>query len=64
MFYQNKLDKARFQQEQIREGFKDLCRRIVCEKRLRDKTFNIAKYPKYDKYQLCLASMVYIYFDL
>ena len=30
---------------------------------LRDKTFNIAKNPKYDQYQCGLVSMVYKYFD-
>ena len=29
--------------------FKDLNRRIFAEKVLRDKAFNIAKHPKYDK---------------
>ena len=30
---------------------------------LRDKTFNIAKNPKYDGYQRGLGSMVYKFFD-
>ena len=30
---------------------------------LRDKAFNIAKNPKYDRYQRALASMVYKFFD-
>ena len=30
---------------------------------LRDKAFNIAKNPKYDRYQRGLASMVYKFFD-
>ena len=30
---------------------------------MRDKTFNIAKNPKYDGYQRGLASMVYNFFD-
>ena len=41
------------------EDFKDLARRTVSDKVLRNKTFNIAKNPKYDGYQTGLASMVY-----
>ena len=44
--------------------FKDLTRRTVSEKILRDKEFNIAKNPKYDGYQRGLASMVYNFFLL
>ena len=43
--------------------FKDLARRTGSDKVLRDKAFNIAKYPKYDGYQRGLASMVYKFFD-
>ena len=45
------------------EDFKDLARRTASDKVLRDKTFNIAKYPKYNGYQKGLASMVYKIFD-
>ena len=38
--------------------FKDLARRTASDKLLRDKTFNIAKNPKYDGYQSGLASVV------
>ena len=48
--YQNELDK-------------DLNRKTFADKVLRDKAFNIAKYPKYDGYQRRLASMVYKFFD-
>ena len=40
-------------------GFKDLTRRRVSDKILRDKAFNIAKNPKHDGYQCGLASIVY-----
>ena len=40
-------------------GFKDLTRRRVSDKILRDKAFNIAKNPKHDGYQRGLASIVY-----
>ena len=43
--------------------FKDLSRRTVYDKVLRDKAFNIAKNPKYDRYQKGIASMVYKFFD-
>ena len=43
--------------------FKDLARRIASDKVLRDKAFNIAKNPKYDRYQRGLASTVYKFFD-
>ena len=42
--------------------FKDLARKAASDKVLRDKVFNIAKYPKYDGYQGGLASMVYKFF--
>ena len=44
-------------------GFKDLNRRTVSDKILRNKAFNIAKKPKYGGYQRGLASMVYKFFD-
>ena len=38
--------------------FKDLARRAASNKVLRDKAFDIAKNPKYDRYRRSLASMV------
>ena len=43
--------------------FKDLPRRTASDKILYDKAFNIAKNPKYDRYQRGLTSMVYKFFD-
>ena len=43
-------------------SFKDLSRRTDSDKILRDKSFSIAKNPKYDGYQRGLASMVYNFF--
>ena len=43
--------------------FKDLERRTASDKVLRDKTFNIAKNPKYDGHQRGLASMVHKVLD-
>ena len=56
--YQNKLHKACFQHDMTYEDFKDLNRRTASDKILRDQAFSIAKNPKYDGYQLDLASMV------
>ena len=61
--FQNKLDKASFQDGKPYRYFKDLAERIPSDKMLRDKAFNIAKNPKYDRYQRGLASMVYKFFD-
>ena len=61
--YKNKLDKARFQNDMAYRDFKDIARRAASDKIFRDKTFNIAKNPKFDGYQKGLASMVYKFFD-
>ena len=45
------------------EEFKNLTRRTMSDKILRDKAFNIAKNPKYNGYQRGLALMVYKFFD-
>ena len=50
--YQNKLDKACFQNDMI-----------ASDKMLRDKAFNMAKNSKFDGYQRSLALMVYNFFD-
>ena len=47
----------------VYEDFKDLNRRTVADKVLRDKPLNIAKNSKYDGYELDLASMVDKFFD-
>ena len=49
--YKNELDKACFQHDMAYRDFKYLKRRTFSDKVLRDKTFNIAKSPKYDGYQ-------------
>ena len=61
--YKNELDKACFQLDMAYRDFKDLKRKTASDKILRDKAFNIAKYPKYDGYQRRLASMVYKFFN-
>ena len=42
---------------------KHLSRRTFAVKVLRDKAFNIAKDPKYDRYQRSLVSMLSKFFD-
>ena len=42
---------------------KNLAKRIQSDKVLRDKTFKIASYQKYEGYQRGLTSMVYKFFD-
>ena len=49
---------ACFQHDMAYGDFKVLTRRTTSDKVLRDKTFNIAKNPKYDGYQRGDASMV------
>ena len=61
--YKNELGKASFQHDMACGDFKDLRKRTAADKVLRDKSFNIAKNPKYDGYPRGLASMVYRFFD-
>ena len=56
--YQNELDKANFQHDMTYGDFKDLNWRTFADKVLRDKTFNIAKDPKFDEYQRGIVSTV------
>ena len=44
-------------------NFKDLNRRTAAEKALCENHLILLKKPKYDRYQLRLASMVYKFFD-
>ena len=60
--YQKELDKTCFQDDMVYGDFKDLTRRTVYDKILRDKAFNVAKNPKYDGYQKGLASIAYKFF--
>ena len=56
--YKNELDQACFQHNMAYGDFKDLARKTASYKVLRDKSFNIAKNPKYDGYLRGIASMV------
>ena len=61
--YKNELDKACFAHDAAYSDSKNLTKRTIADKILRDKAFNIAKDQKYDGYQRELASMVYKFFD-
>ena len=61
--YKNELHKACFQHDMAYGDFKDLTKRTVVDKVLRDKAFNIARDLKYDGYKRGLASMVYKFFN-
>ena len=61
--YQKALDKVCFQYDMDYEDFKDLTWRTASDKVLSNKAFNIAKNPKYDRYQRGLASTVYTFLD-
>ena len=61
--YKNELDKACFAHDAAYSDSKDITKRTVADKILKNRAFNIAKYPKYDGYQRGLASMVYEFFD-
>ena len=60
--YQNKLDKACFQNDMEYGDFNGSNRRTAADKVLRDKAFNIVKNSSYDGYQHGLDSMIYNFF--
>ena len=61
--YKNELDKACFAHDAAYSDSKNLTKRTIADKILRDKAFNITKDTKYDGYERGLASMVYKFFD-
>ena len=61
--YRNELDKACFQHDMTYGKPKDLAKRTQSDKVLRDKAFKIASHPKYDRYQIGIASIAYNIFD-
>ena len=61
--YKNELDKACFIHDAPYSDSKDLTKRTVADKILKNKAFDIAKDPKYDGYQRGLASTVYKFSD-
>ena len=61
--FKNELDNASFVQDAAYSDSKDLPKRTIADKNLKNRAFDIAKDPKYDGYQRGLASMVYKFFD-
>ena len=61
--FKNELDKACFVHDAVYSDSKDLTKRTIADKNLKNRAFDIAKDPKYDGYQRGLASMVYKFFD-
>ena len=61
--YRNELDKACSAHDAAYSDSKDLAKRSISDKNLKDKADNIARNRKYDGYQRVLASMVYKFFD-
>ena len=61
--YIYKNEKACFQHDVAYGDFKDLTKRTIADKVLRDKAFKIDSDQIYDGYQRGLASMVYKFFD-
>ena len=61
--FKNELDKACFVHDAAYSDRKDLTKRTIADKNLKNRAFDIAKEPKYDRYQRGLASMVYKFFD-
>ena len=61
--YRNDLDQACFPYDSAYADNKSLINRTKADKVLRDKVYDIASNPKYDGYQIGLASMVYKFFD-
>ena len=61
--YRNELDIACFAHDATYSDSKDLAKRIISDKILKDRAFEIAKNCNYIIYQRPLASMVYRFFD-
>ena len=61
--YRKELDNACFQHDSAYADHKDLINRTEADRVLRDKAYDIASNPEYDRHQRGLASMVYKFFD-
>ena len=57
--YRNELDKACFAHDDRYSSCKDLAKRTISDKTLKDRDYEIARNCKHDGYQRELASMVY-----
>ena len=61
--YRNELDKTCFTHDAAYSERKDLAKRTISDKILKDRAYKIARNRKYDGYQRALASLVYKFFD-
>ena len=61
--YRNELDKACFAHNAAYSDSKDLAKRTISDKILKDRAYEIARNRKYDGYQRALASIVYKFPD-
>ena len=61
--YKNELDEACFQHGTAYSYKKDLTKRTVADKVLRDKAFNIATNLSHNEYEWALNKLVYKFFD-
>ena len=61
--YRNKLDKACFIHDAAYSDSKDLAKRTISGKILKDRAYEIARDRNHDGYQRTLASMVYKFLD-
>ena len=61
--YRNELDKACFAHDAAHSDSKDLAKRTIRDKILKDRANEIARNRNYDVYQRPLASTVYKIFD-
>ena len=57
-FHENELDKARFTHDAAYSDSKDLTKRTISDKILKDRANEIARNRGYDGYQRVLASMI------
>ena len=60
--YRSILDKVCFAHDVAYSDSKDLAKRNIPDKVLKERAYEIARNPKYDRYQRALASMVYKFF--
>ena len=61
--YGNELDKTCFAHDAAYSDSKDLAKKTISDKILKDRAFEIARNRKYDVCQRALVSMVYKFFD-
>ena len=61
--YRNELDKACFAHDAAHSDSKNLAKRTISDKILKDRAYKIARNRNSDGYQRALASMIYKSFD-